>query len=134
MAAAAFTFSALILYFAFADQIFNSDAYVQEEDELPVVSLVCLSPSLVREETSLNVTVRIDPPVPSGSDKVIQGGIQVFDSFKGTQVDALIAFAFRAGQETRDMSYLVSDHEVTTTDRTIRVRLNSGWDDHETTS
>ena len=70
------------------------------------MSLVSLSPSPVREDMRLTVTLSINPP----AEKRIRSGILVFDSYNdssnGSQVDELIAVAFQAGDDTDHVSYL----------------------------
>ena len=110
---------------------------------LPVVRLVGVGdlPSSVHEGESLRLTVRIAPPIPAGSSvKKIDGGVLVFDSCEGETVDdyvpcngetvdVLIAFAFRPGFKTRDVSYrIVDDKVVTTEDRTVRIAINPVFD------
>ena len=109
---------------------------------LPVVRLVGVGdlPSSVHEGESLRLTVRIAPPIPAGSSvKKIDGGVLVFDSCEGEivgvdppcngeTVDVLIAFAFRPGFKTRDVSYRIVDEVVTTEDRTVRIVINPVFD------
>ena len=113
----------LVLCVGFTALTFQPDHRVSAQD-LPVVSLTSVQPSPVREGSGLTATVRIAPPVPAGSNETIRGGIWVFDSWKGKQVDQLIAFVFRAGQVTKSMTYGVDDDGQVTTDRTIRVEVN----------
>ena len=84
--------------------IIQADRRVSGQDALPVVSLVSVEPSPVREGDRLRIEVRIAPPLPSDATENdrIRGGILVYDSTKGPFADALIAFVFRAGHETRE--------------------------------
>ena len=104
-----------------------------EGQELPVVSLERVDPSPVREGERLTVTVRIAPPLPADATEEtrVRGGILVYDSSKSDFADALIAFVFRAGAETRDLTYRVDDDGVITTDRTIRVAVNWVFDSYQ---
>ena len=109
---------------------------------LPEVSLVSVEPSTVREGEPLRITVRIEPPVPplppaqagSYEEDVVRGGILAFDSLGNDPVvDALIAFVFREGAETRSMSYWTPPDEdnVTTEPRTVRVKINPLFADYQ---
>ena len=129
--AATFLFVVLVFYLALTNFAFERSTHAQD-NTLPAVSMVCLSPSPVKETTRLTIIVSIDPPIPAGSNTVIKGGVRVFDSWNGPQVDEYIATVFRAGEDTDDVRYLVQDDGVTTTDRTIRVDIHPGWDDHQT--
>ena len=67
--------------------------------ELPVVRLISVAPSSqVQEGNSLRITLGISSPLPAGASRLI-GGILVWDSWKGEQADALIAFAFHPGDK-----------------------------------
>ena len=129
--AATFLFVVLVFYLALTNFAFERSTHAQD-NTLPVISMVCLSPSPVKETTRLTIIVSIDPPIPAGSNTVIRGGVRVFDSWNGPQVDEYIATVFRAGEATDDVRHLVRDDETATTDRTIRVDIHPGWDDHQT--
>ena len=78
----------LVLYLVLTTLTFGSRAYAQEQETLPVASLVSVSPNPVREGTRLRVTVRLIPE--SGSEThPVRGGIMVFDSWNGPQVGSL---------------------------------------------
>ena len=51
------------------------------QDPLPLVSLVSVTPSPVREGNRVEIKVRIDKPLPSNAneDDKIEGGVIVFD-------------------------------------------------------
>ena len=129
--AATFLFVVLVFYLALTNFAFERSTHAQD-NTLPVVSMMSLSPSPVKETTRLTIIVRIDPPIPAGSNTVIKGGVRVFDSCNGPRVDEYIATAFRAGEDTDEVRHLVPDDGVLTTDRTIRVDIHPGWDDHQT--
>ena len=120
----------LILCLAIVTTVFGLTTHAEDEGRLPEATLVRLSPKPVQEGTRLTVVIRLTPPVPEGSDTVVRGGIVVFDSSYGPYAAELIAWAFRAGSQTRELTYLVSDDGQVTTNRMIRVALHPGWDDH----
>ena len=95
-------------------------------DPCPVVSLVSVEPSPVREGETLTVTLRIRQPIPEGSDQPIRGGIIVFDPGNSPYATELIAFVFPGGQETRTISYRVPDKD---TPRTIRIVVSPVFDE-----
>ena len=106
---------------------------------MPVVRLISVEPSSqVQEGNSLRVTVGISPPVSAGDPGLtggrLIGGILVWDSWKSDQfADALIAFAFFPGQSTDTLTYTVDvadDDGVVNTNRTIRIAVNSVFDEY----
>ena len=104
-----------------------------QDDALPVVTLGSVTPSPVRPGQSLRITVHINPPLPADAteDDRITGGIQAFDSWKGSNADAWVKFVFRAGQTTRTMSYRVDDSvEPGPSARTIRIAVNPVFDEY----
>ncbi len=129
LAVGALSFSALVLYLASTTLTFGSRAYAQDEGTLPVASLVSVSPSSVREGSRLRVVVRLTP-MSGSEEKPIRGGVKVFDSWNGPRVDELVAWAFRGGTETREVTSLVCYDGETTANRNIRIVLHPGWEDH----
>ena len=119
-----------ILCLTLVTTTFGIAVHAQDDGMLPEATLVRLSPSPVQEGTRLMIVVGLAPPVPEDSNTVIRGGIMVFDSSYGTHATELIAWAFRAGSERRELTYLVRDDGQVTTKRTIRVALHPGWEDH----
>ena len=96
-----------------------------QDDPLPVVTLSDISPSPVREGSSLRVTLNISPT----ATKRIEGGVIAFDSSKGDGSGALHAFVFRAGDdEVRAASYFVTDDGVNDPSRTITIMINGAFD------
>ncbi len=130
MISAAALLLVFVLYLASTTLTFGSRTYAQNQGTLPVASLVSVSPNPVREGTRLRVTVRLIPE--SGSEThPVRGGIRVFDSGNGPQVDELIAWAFRGrGNTETDLTHLVCYDGVTTSNRTIQIALHPGnWED-----
>ena len=113
----------LVFCVALVAIIFQPDRKVDGQD-LPVVSLVSVGPSPVKEEGRLSITVGIDPAVASEGVQV-RGGVIVWDSWKGEHADQLIAFVFREGDTEKNLSsQSVEDDGEITTDRTMRVAVN----------
>ena len=121
-----------------SDQCQPPDDY---DPSLPYVCLVSVKPSPVKEGEWLVVKVSINPTLEAGhhfdgcptdtdppSNTCVRGGILVFGSGNsagpGEDVDELIAFAFRAGRTTREMSYSAPADCVDSSERTIRVVIN----------
>ena len=101
---------------------------------MPVVRLISVEPSSqVLEGNRIRVTLGISPPIPAGESRLI-GGIIVWDSWVSDQfADALIAFAFYPGDEIDTLSYRVDvadDDRAVNTNRTIRIEINSVFDEY----
>ena len=75
----------LVLCVAVVAIILQPDSKVDGQD-LPVVSLVSVERSPVKEGGRLSITVGIDAPVPHGAANV-RGGVIVWDSWKGEHAD-----------------------------------------------
>ena len=100
----------LLLAFGMALTVFllqsNDSVFSRCPDACPVVSLVSVEPSPVREGENLTATVRIDQPIQQGMNPVT-GGILIFDSADLECVESgcatsLVAFVFRGGSGDSD--------------------------------
>ena len=104
------------------------------------MSLMDDLPSSINEGEALNITVKIDLPLhpsptpePRGEARCymergeicIEGGIFVYETFndseEGVLVEELIAFVFRGGHKTRNMSHTVVTDCSTNLGRTITI-------------
>ena len=98
----------------------------------PVVTLVGVPYPDVREGSTLRITVKIDPSVKAGDPGVengrLTGGIIVWDPADSEVATSLIALAFYPGDDTDDVTYTVADDGVVTTDRKVRIAINSVFD------
>ena len=95
----------------------------QQNDDLPVVRMISLSPNPVREGTQLTITVGISRD-GDGQQNMARGGVRVFD-YDNVH---LIATVFEANSEANDIvTYRVMEGWGP---RTISVDLHSGWSDH----
>ena len=120
---------------------------VRTSHPLPVVSLVSVEPSTVKEGDSIKVTLKINPTltddlVNDGHAKCnhsnppcIVGGILIFDSYNDYDVpgvvnkrpDDLIAFVFRVGDVDKELSHIVPNDDCKTSSRTVRIEISPSF-------
>ena len=120
----------------------------------PTVSIASITPEVGEEGGRLRVTLELSRPLTADEkfcylgraaneepkDEVcIQGGIIVWDTYDDHlrddstgDSDHWIKFVFRGGETENRLSVDVANDECITPDRTIRIAVNSAFDDAET--
>ena len=159
ISAAAVVLAAVILVLAALSlgSSLHGTAHAQEQDPHPdpagpvvrIESVTNVESDIVREGTSLSVTLRLDR-APTAADvnakcyhgagedddekECIEGGITVMDTYNNhlwddgdILSDELIAFVFRNGEVEEKLTVWVDDDDCVTPGRTIKISINEAF-------